>query len=156
MSSTNDVLTIERIFEASVARVWQLWTEPEHFQAWYGPHGATVPVVEIDLRVGGRHLFCMEMETPNGTMRMCFAGEYLEIIPEQKLVYTDGWADEDGNNIKPPMPNTPDMTTVTVLLEDLGDGRTKMRLTHEGVPENSGGASGWNQAFDKLAARLAA
>jgi hypothetical protein len=48
----------------------------------------------------------------------------------------------------------PTMTEVTVLLEDLG-GRTKMVMTHTGVPADSTGASGWNQAFDKLADHIA-
>lgn len=71
-----DAVRIERSFDAPVALVWELWTDPEHFQAWYGPEGATIPVAKMDVHVGGSRLVCMEVSTPNGPMQMWFAGEY--------------------------------------------------------------------------------
>ena len=49
-------LVMERIFDAPVAAVWKLWTDPEQVAAWYGPDGASIPVADLDVRVGGlRH-----------------------------------------------------------------------------------------------------
>jgi len=88
---------------------------------------------------------------------MWITGEYTEIAPNQHLVYTESPADKDGNVISPAAMGMPEgypaTTEITVLLEDLG-GRTKMVMTHAGVPAESGASGGWNQAFDKLADRI--
>ena len=150
---SKDAIVIERIFNAPVDLIWQLWTQPAHFQNWYGPQGASVPVAEMDVRVGGKRLICMEMQRPDGTMKMWFTGEYREVTPNERLVYTDSMADENGNVVSPSAMGMPEdhpaTTEVTVLLEDLG-GRTKMTMTHAGIPADSGGAGGWEQAFAKM------
>ena len=92
-----DAVVIERTFDAPVDLVWQLWTEPDHFKAWYGPEGATITVANMDVRVGGTRLVCMEMQSPNGPMRMWFAGEYLEVVGNERLRYTESMSDENGN-----------------------------------------------------------
>jgi len=108
-----------------------------------------VPKAEIDLRIGGKHLFCMQ--SPDGNMKMCSTGEYIEIIPNEKLVYTDSMADEEGNVVSPAsmgMPEGyPETSEVTVTLEDIG-GRTKMVVIHAGVSAHA--ISGWEQAFSKM------
>lgn len=150
-------VVIERTFDAPVELVWQMWTDPEHFKAWYGPMGATIPVANMDVQVGGTRHICMAMETPNGPMQMWFIGEYREIVANERLVYTDGMSDEDGNVVSPAamgMPEGhPESTEVIVELEAV-DGKTKMTMTHVGVPADSPGAGGWGMAFDKLAAHL--
>ena len=152
---TKDAVVIERTFEAAVDLIWQMWTQPELFQKWYGPKGFSIPVAEIDLRVGGKRLICMS--SPDGSMKMWTTGEHIEVSPTERLVYTESMSDENGNIISASdmgMPEGyPTTTEVTVLLQDLG-GRTKMVMTHAGVPADSPGASGWNQAFDKLADHL--
>jgi len=157
-NGSQDAVVIERILEGPVDLVWQMWTEPEHFKAWYGPTGASVPVANLDVRVGGSRLVCMAMETPNGPMQMWFTGEFREVVANHRLVYTDSMSDEDGNVLSPAdmgMPEGhPETTEVIVELEDLGD-RTKMVMTHVGVPADSGGAGGWAMAFDKLADHIA-
>lgn len=149
---SKDAVVIERTFDAPVDLIWQMWTQPEHFKKWYGPKGFTVPVAEMDVRVGGKRLVCMEMQKPDGSMKMWTAGEYTEVVPNQRLVYTDSPADENGNVVSPSAVGMPDgypaTTEVTVLLEDLG-GRTKMVMTHAGVPAGAG--DGWEQAFAKMA-----
>ena len=149
---TEDAVVIERTFEAAVNIIWQMWTDPEHFKQWYGPQGFTVPVADMDLRVGGKRLICMA--SPDGSMKMWTTGEFTEIVSSERLVYTESPADENGNVVSPSAMGMPDgypaTTEVTVLLEDLG-GRTKMVMTHAGVPASSGAGGGWEQAFDKLA-----
>ena len=153
--ATDTAVVIECSFDASADLIWQMWTEPEHFKAWYGPSGATIPVAKMDVRVGGTRLVGMEMETPNGPMQMWFTGEYREIVRDKRLVYTESLSDADGNVLSPSdmgMPEGHPVTTeVTVELEDVA-GRTKMVMTHAGIPADSPGASGWAMAFDKLAA----
>jgi uncharacterized protein YndB with AHSA1/START domain len=156
-NTTTDAVRLERIFDAPVKLIWRMWTEAEHFKAWYGPNGANVPEAQLDVRVGGTRRVCMEMATPNGVMQMWFTGEHREVIADLRLVYTESMCDENGTVLSPTamgMPEGhPETTEVIVELEDLG-GRTRMVLTHVGVPADSGGAMGWKMAIDKLAARV--
>jgi uncharacterized protein YndB with AHSA1/START domain len=158
-SQSQPAVVIERTLDAPAAVIWQMWTEPEHFKAWYGPDGVTIPVVKMDVRVGGTRLVCMEMQTPDGAMQMWFTGEYQEVIENERLVYTESMSDENGNVLSPSdigMPEGhPTTTEIIVELEDLG-GRTKMVMTHAGIPEDSPGAAGWKMALDKLAAYVGA
>jgi uncharacterized protein YndB with AHSA1/START domain len=152
-----DALVIERSFDAPVDLIWQMWTEPDHFKAWYGPMGATIPVARMDVRVGGTRLVCMEMQSPDGVMQMWFAGEYREVVASERLVYTEFMSDANGNMLPSPMgvaEGHPTTTEVRVELKAVG-GRTKMVMTHIGIPEGSPGATGWTMALDKLAARVA-
>ncbi|MFW2333139.1 SRPBCC family protein [Ilumatobacter sp.] len=157
-SATNDAVVIERTLDAPVGRVWEMWTEPSHFRAWYGPMGASIPKADMDVRVGGRRLVAMEMQTPNGPMQMWFTGEYVTVDPTSLLVYTESMSDETGRVVPPAemgMPEGhPEVTEIVVALEPAGDG-TKMVLTHRGVPADSPGAMGWNMALDKLTTYLA-
>lgn len=152
---TENAVVIERTFDATTDLIWKMWTQPEHFQSWYGPKGFSVPVADFDLSVGGKRLVCMA--SPDGKMKMWTTGKHLEVSPIERLVYTESMSDEKGNVISPSamgMPEGhPETTEVTISLEDLG-GRTKMVMTHAGIPADSPGASGWNQAFDKLADHL--
>jgi uncharacterized protein YndB with AHSA1/START domain len=155
--SSQQAMVIERIFDAPVDLIWQMWTDPEHFRAWYGPAGATIPVAKMDVRVGGTRVVCMEMQSPGGPVQMWFGGEYREVVENQRLVYTEFISDEEGNLLSPSdvvgAEGHPASTEVHIELQDLG-GRTKMVLTHAGIPGDSAGAAGWRMALDKLAALL--
>ena len=151
---SKDAVMIERSFDAPVDVIWQMWTDPEHFAAWYGPEGATIPIAKMDVRVGGTRLVCMEMQTPDGPMQMWFTGEYLEVLEHQRLVYTEAMSDENGNITSAPRGH-PDRTEVRVEFEDLGH-RTRVVMTHIGVPADSPGAAGWAMALSKLAAYVEA
>jgi uncharacterized protein YndB with AHSA1/START domain len=146
-TASPDRLVIERTFDAPATLVWSMWTDPEHFAAWYGPNGATIPVAEFDVRVGGRRRVCMAMETPNGAMRMWFQGEHSAVEPHRLLAYTEQVTDEAG------VPAHGDLTEVRVELHE-AHGRTQMVLTHIGIPEESPGAAGWHMALDKLELNL--
>ncbi|MGH9188349.1 MAG: SRPBCC family protein [Acidimicrobiales bacterium] len=154
-NASPDAVVIERSFDAPPDLIWQMWTEPEHFKAWYGPDGATIPVAKMDVRVGGARLVCMEVTTPGGQMQMWFTGEYREVVENERLVYTESMSDEHGNVLSPSdvgMPEGhPTATEVTVELAGVGGG-TKVVMTHAGVPGDSPGAAGWAMALDKLTA----
>src|SRR5262249_41196281 len=95
---------------------------------------------------------------PNGPMRMWFTGEYREVVENERLIYTESMSDEHGHVPAPAdmgMPEGhPTTTEVRVELRDIG-GRTKMVMTHMGIPHDSPGAAGGAIALDKLAACLA-
>jgi uncharacterized protein YndB with AHSA1/START domain len=101
----------------------------------------------------------MEVQTPDGPVQMWFTGEYREVRANRRLVYTEAMCDEDGNVLSPSEAGMPEghptTTEVRVELDDV-DGRTRMVMTHTGVPADSRGAAGWAMALDKLAARAAA
>jgi uncharacterized protein YndB with AHSA1/START domain len=97
----------------------------------------------------------MEMQSSGGPMQMWFTGEYREVVENERLVYTESMSDENGNVRSPSdmgMPEGhPTTTEIRVELEDIG-GRTKMVMTHAGIPADSPGAAGWTMALDKLVA----
>lgn len=151
-SETNDrtdAVVLERTFDAPIDLVWRMWTDGAEFARWYGSPGATIPVADIDARVGGRRRVCMAMTTPDGPMRMWFGGEHRVVDAPTLLVYSESVTDEHGTP-------TPDghQTEVRVELSER-DGRTHMAMTHLGIPHDSPGATGWNMAFDKLTTALA-
>jgi uncharacterized protein YndB with AHSA1/START domain len=156
MTDDNDSqdVVLERSFDAPVDLIWQMWTDPAHFSAWYGPDGAAIPVAKMDVRVGGSRLVCMEIRSPDGPMQMWFAGEYREVVKNERLVYSEYISDEKGNVVSPADMGMPDghpmVTEVRVELQDVG-GRTKMVMSHSGIPSDSPGAAGWTMAFAKLA-----
>lgn len=157
-TEVGDAVVIERTLQAPVAVMWRLWTDPHDFAAWYGPAGATIPVVIMDVRVGGARRIAMEIQTPNGPMRIWFAGQYTDVVEHHRLAYTEAITDEAGTVLTPAdlgMPDDhPTTTEITVELEDLDD-RTRMLLTHRGIPAESPGAAGWHQALSKLEALIA-
>ncbi|PZC41886.1 MAG: putative conserved protein YndB, AHSA1/START domain [Chloroflexi bacterium] len=152
-------LTVERVFDAPPALIWRAWTEPEHFKRWYGPQGVTMPTCEIDFRLGGRHLFGLQMPDGNGYWT---TGVYQEISPIERFAYTDAFADAQGNVVPGTHYGMSDdahtETVVTVILEDIGGGKTKLTLRQAVWADAAmaqGASDGWNQALDKLAAELA-
>jgi uncharacterized protein YndB with AHSA1/START domain len=154
--TTGDAVVIERHFDAPVEVLWQMWTDPNDFSAWYGPDGATVSVLEWDLRVGGARLIRMTAPTPNGAMDMWFAGEFLDVLENTRLIYTEYMSDDSGTPLLGPhgaMPTALPATEVQVELAEVG-GRTRIVMTHRGIPADSPGAAGWTMALDKLAVHL--
>jgi uncharacterized protein YndB with AHSA1/START domain len=150
-------IVITRIFNAPRELVWQAWTDPEYFMRWWGPKDYTSPFCEIDLRVGGKYLNCMR--SPDGK-DYWGTGVFHEIVPLERLVYTDSFADEKGNVVPATYyglgPHFPLEMLVTVTFEDY-EGKTKMTLKHTGLPAGEMSeqtAAGWNESFDKLAATL--
>jgi uncharacterized protein YndB with AHSA1/START domain len=159
-TGTEQALVIERIFDAPRELVWKAWTDPEMMKRWWGPKTFTAPTVEVDFRVGGKSLAAMQSPDFNDGRPIWSVGEYREIVPLERIVMTDSFADEQGNVV----PAThygmtgdfPLEMLVTVTFEDL-DGKTKMTLRHEGLPisDIEGAGTGWSESFDKLAASLA-
>ena len=144
---TDGVVVIERVVDAPISQVWTMWTDPQHFAAWYGPSGATIGTVRFDLRPGGERIVAMTVQTPDGERTIWFTGEHVEIDEPHLLVYTEAMTEGDGGT-----PRTP-VTTVRIELTN-ETGQTRLLLTHHGVPADSPGATGWQMALDKLQAIL--
>ncbi len=147
-------LLIERVFDAPRDLVWKAWTEPERMMRWWGPKGFTAPAIQADFRVGGKYLYCMRSAEGQDFWS---TGVYREIVPQERIVVTDSFADADGNAVPAShygMPGDfPMEMVVTVTFEDLGR-RTRMILRHEGMPAGEMGEmanQGWNESLDKLA-----
>ena len=140
-------ITIRRVFDAPRERVWQEWTEPERFADWFGGPEADVPLetVTMDLRPGGAWHATMFFGPDRRVIR--WKGEYLEVVPPQRLVLTfSDRADEV-------------YELVTVVLNELGSRRTEMLFEQRGHmrPEEYDAAKdGWAVFFDRMEARLRA
>lgn len=154
--STAHELEITRVFEAPRELVWRAWTEAELFKRWFGPKGYTIPHCTIDLRVGGKYVYCMRsMEGQD----FWVTGTYRVIQPVERLVNTDSFADAKGNVVPSShygMEGLPLEMLVTIKLEAQGK-RTKMTMRHEGLtagPHREMAGEGWRQSFEKLAAVL--
>jgi uncharacterized protein YndB with AHSA1/START domain len=149
-------LVIERVFDAPRERLWKAWTDPEEVKKWWGPKGFTAPSIQTDLRVGGTNLWAME--SPDGQVYWS-TGTYREIVPLERIVITDSFADENGNVVPATHYGMPDdfplEMEITITFEDAGEGRTKLTIRHAGMPATEVGQQaegGWNESLDKLAA----
>lgn len=115
-TSPTTSLQLKRTFKAARQRVFEAWTDPEQMKHWSAPTDDYEISVENDLRVGGKYR--LQMKHTSGRVSTAF-GEYREIVPPEKLVYT--WAWEDGMVTD---------TLVTVEFRELGR-ETEVVLTHE-------------------------
>ena len=158
MSAAKNELIITRVIDAPRELVWRAWTNPAYLTRWWGPKNFTSPSGTIDLRVGGKYLFCMR--SPEGK-DFWSTGIYKEIVPFERIVCTDSFADEKGNVVPAshygmPGDDWPMELLVTVTFEDAGK-KTRMTLRHIGIPAGEMGkmaGQGWNESFDKLADSL--
>ncbi len=149
-----DNVVITRIFDAPRELVYKAWTDPELIRQWHGPEGFTAPHVQVDMRVGGRMLYCWL--SPEGD-EFWSGGVVREMEPPSRLVMTDYFADKDGNKVSPQVfgmgPDFPEESLVTLLFEALPDGKTKLTLEHS-VPLDIANTvqmvEGWESSLDKL------
>jgi len=134
-------LEIKRVIKAPRGRVYRAWTDPAQLKQWFGPENVQTRSIIADARVGGT--FRWDLINSEGEEMTCH-GEYRELIPGRKIVFTWQWKDdetwENHNSI------------VTVELDHCEDG-TELRLIHEQLPNEESRDShnrGWNSALDKL------
>jgi uncharacterized protein YndB with AHSA1/START domain len=83
---TDEQILITREFDAPRHLVYRAWTTPELVRRWWSGKRGEVRVAEIDLRVGGRWRYVMAAE---GGEEVAFSGEYREIVPNERIVYTE-------------------------------------------------------------------
>lgn len=150
-------LVITRIFDAPRTLVFKAWTDPKQVIKWWGPKNFTAPVCKIDLRVGGEYLFCMR--SPEGK-EYWSKGAYKEIVEPERIVFTDSFADEEGNMVSASAygmeGDWPLELQVIVTFDEQKD-QTSFTLRHMGIPEGKMRElteEGWNESLDKLAESL--
>ena len=113
-------MTLAAEFDAPTERVWQLWDDPRQLERWWGPPTYPATVTSEDLRPGGRVEY--DMSGPEGDQSMGF-WEILEAEPPHRLVFNDGFANDDGT------PNTDlPLNSARVTIDDIGGGRTRMSI----------------------------
>ena len=88
-SEADRELIITRRFDAPARLLFAAWSKPEHLKKWFGPKGWPVTMCEVDFRTGGR--WRMAMTGPGGTLQTPFGGEYLEIVPDRRIVLSNGF-----------------------------------------------------------------
>jgi uncharacterized protein YndB with AHSA1/START domain len=142
-------ILIVRIFEAPRELVFKAWTEPERFATWFGEHGSSIPLdrVSMDPRPGGSWSAVM-IHGPE-RVELPFSGRFREVVEPERLVMTlTDSADVDAENVE----------VFTVVLKDIGGGRTEMTFTQRGgnLPsdEYSRAMRGSLIFFDRLADHL--
>ena len=153
-TGNKNCITITRIFDAPRERVWKYWTESDRFICWWGPKDFTAPYTNMDLRVGGKYLFCMR--SPEGK-DYWGTGIYKEISEPNRIFFTDSFADEHGNVVPASfygmVTDMPLVLDVEITFEDF-EGKTRMTLQHCGMPDENMREmtkASWIESFDKLA-----
>lgn len=111
-----------RVLTAPPERVYRAFLDAAALCKWLPPNGFTCTVHEIDARVGGR--FHMSFTNFSGGGSHSFGGEYLELVPAQRIRYTDTFDD----------PNMPGAMTTTVELAAVSVG-TEVKIVQEGIPD---------------------
>jgi uncharacterized protein YndB with AHSA1/START domain len=157
-TSMSDAIVITREFDVPRERVWAAWTDPQQVSRWWGPKGWSSGTNRIDLRVGGKYIFNMQM--PDG-QNVWSCGRYLDIVPLERLVCTDSFSDEQGNIASGTEYGLPEDAPLeyymTVELAEV-NGKTRMTVTHIGMPEGDMkemSVQGLNESFDKMEAMFA-
>jgi len=147
-SSDADGIEIVRIFEASREEVFDAWTRPEGFAAWFGEHGSSIPLdrASMDPRPGGAWQAVMLVGEDT---ELVFAGNFREVDAPHHLVMT----------LTDRIPTADDPVDIlTVDLEDLGDGRTQMVFSQQGgnmpADEYARAMRGWLIFFERLGEHL--
>ncbi len=146
-------ITFERTYDASLATVWEAWTNAEMLKQWWGPDNVSIPECEIDVRVGGKFYIVMEAGEAMGPYKGTkwpMEAEFTVVEPKSKLSYTaKAWTEGKKEE------TTIDQTTELTLTEE--DGKTKLKIVaaiHKAGPgagmATEGMQYGFNQQLEKL------
>src|SRR5207249_2265696 len=137
-----NTIRIHRVFRAEPEKVYRAFLDPEAMAKWLPPNGFTGKVHQMDAKVGGSH----RMSFTNFTTGKghSFGGKYLELVPHERLRYTDKFDD----------PNLPGEIQVTINLKKVSCG-TDVNIVQEGVPAVIPAEAcylGWQDSLNQLAA----
>ena len=150
-ATTDRELVLTRLIDAPREKLYRGWTEPALMKQWFAPKPYETPVVEVDVRPGGANLIVMR--GPDG-QDMPNRGIYLEVVPNERLVFTDAFTEAWQPSAKPFM-------TVILTFEPQGAKTLyTARVRHWTVEdreahEKMGFHQGWGICTDQLAALAA-
>src|SRR5215510_13999022 len=144
---------ITRTYDAPARLLFEAWSKPEHLMKWFGPVDWPLTMCEVDFRKGGK--WRAAMTGPGGKQQTPFGGEYLEIVPNRRIVFSNGFE----------LPGAEKM--IMTITFDEKDGTTLLTMrtlfasiaqkaTHVGAGMAEGIASGLDQLTDVVAALKAA
>jgi uncharacterized protein YndB with AHSA1/START domain len=153
MKPNQKELLISHLFDASPAVVFRAWTDPDQLKHWYAPDGCSVEFTTIDVSPGGKFHYCI-FDPVYGPCWII--GTYLEIIPNQKLVFTMAMSNPAGEAVSSvangKVEDWPARQVATVTFEPIGQ-CTKMTI-HQTVSEEqakeTGAYQSWIKMFNKL------
>jgi len=145
---TDRDLVLTRLIDAPREKLYRAWTEPELLKQWFAPAPYTTPVAQLDVRPGGSNVIVMR--GPDGA-DMPNAGVYLEVVPNERIVFTDAFTKAWEPTAKPFM-------TVILTFEDEG-GKTRYTalvrhwtVADREAHEQMGFHVGWGMCADQLEA----
>lgn len=148
MTDVNHELSLTRLVDAPRAALWRCWTEPALIKQWFTPRPWTTPVVEVNVRPGGSSDTVFRgpdgEEFPN-------RGVYLEVVPGERLVFTDAYSEAWRPSPKP------FMTAIVSFADEAGKTRYTARVRHWSEEdrirhEEMGFHEGWAKATEQLEA----
>jgi uncharacterized protein YndB with AHSA1/START domain len=134
-------IRLHRVLRATPERIYRAFIDADAMAKWLPPHGFTGKVHEMDARVGGGYK--MSFTNFNTGTRHSFGGKFLELVPSERLRYTDAFDD----------PNLPGQMQTTVVLKKVSVG-TEISITQEGVPDVIPAEAcylGWQESLTLLA-----
>jgi uncharacterized protein YndB with AHSA1/START domain len=132
---------LHRVLRTTPEKLYRAFTEPGALAKWIPPNGFYCTVHEMDPRVGGKHAASFTNMTTGDSHS--FGGRYLEVVPNQKLRYTDIFDD----------PNLPGEMTVTIEIKPVSMG-VELNVVQEGIPDvipTDACYVGWNESLMNLA-----
>jgi uncharacterized protein YndB with AHSA1/START domain len=136
----NNNVKLHRVFTAPVEKVFKAFTDADAMASWLPPYGFVCKVHSLDAKIGGSYKMSFTNFTTGNSHS--FGGEYLEIVPNELLKYTDQFDD----------PNLPGQMITTIQLKSVLCG-TELFATQEGIPESIPAEMcylGWQESLDKL------
>ena len=136
-----NTVRLHRVIAAKPEKLYRAFVEADAIASWLPPFGFLCTVHELDAKVGGRHRMSFRNFTTGGNHS--FGGEYLELVPGERLVYTDRFDD----------PNLPGEMTITVRLKAVSCG-TELSIEQAGIPEMiplEACYLGWQESLRNLA-----
>lgn len=131
---------LHRVLATNPEKVYRAFVEPDAIASWLPPFGFVCTVHELDAREGGTHRMSFRNFTTGGSHS--FGGTYLELVPGEKLVYTDRFDD----------PNLPGEMKVSVMLKAVSVG-TELHIEQQGIPDlipTEACYLGWQESLRKL------
>ncbi len=159
-TTKQDVFITNRTFDASIDMLFDMWTNPKHFNQWMGPTGSTMEFIRADIRPGGSTFYVMH--DANG-VKMFGKAAYKEITKPNRIVYTQVFCDEFEKISRHPFaPTWPETMLTTVTLTEDGADKTRVTLKWEVYGDatdaerkmfheaKAGMSQGWGGSFDRL------
>lgn len=133
-------VTLHRVFTAAPDKVFKAFSDADAMASWLPPYGFTCRVISMDFKIGGKYKMSFTNFTTGNSHS--FGGEYLEIIPDKLLKYSDQFDD----------PNLPGQMITKIELHKVSAG-TELFAIQEGIPESIPVEMcylGWQESLDKL------